>query len=175
MRGQFVHKLLEILPYLPADKWSEAAEKIAASLLAGVAALNHQKGLTCADIQMLLRQTTAIMTDKRLCGLFGPDALAEAAISGKVGHLVVQGQVDRLVVRETDVLLADFKTGTPPTDKTDMPVRYVRQMAVYAEILSQIYPAKKVTCWVIWTQTAEVSIISDALRQSELAGLVAHG
>ena len=28
--GQFVHKLFEILPYLPADKWSEAAGKIAA-------------------------------------------------------------------------------------------------------------------------------------------------
>ena len=174
LRGQFVHKLFEILPYLPADKWSEAAEKIAASLLTGVAALNHQKGLTRADIQMLLRQATAVMADKRLCGLFGPDALAEAAISGKVGHLVVQGQVDRLVVRETDVLLADFKTGTPPTDKTDMPVRYVRQMAVYAELLSQIYPAKKVTCWVIWTQTAEISIISDAQIQVELASLIAR-
>ena len=175
LRGQFVHKLFEILPYLPADKWSETAEKIAASLLAGGAVISRQKGLSAADIQMLLNQVTAIMTDKRLCGLFGPDALAEAAISGKVGHLVVQGQVDRLVVRETDVFLADFKTGTPPADKTDMPVRYVRQMAVYAELLSQIYPAKQITCWVIWTQTAEVSIVSDVRRQSELAGLVAHG
>ena len=174
LRGQFVHKLFEILPYLPADKWPEAAEKIAASLLAGVAALNRQKGLSAADIQMLLRQATAIMTDNRLCGLFGPDALAEAAISGRVGRLVVQGQVDRLVVRDTDVLLADFKTGTPPADKTDMPVRYVRQMAVYAELLRQIYPAKQITCWVVWTQTAEVSIISDAQRQAELASLIAH-
>ena len=122
---------------------------------------------------MLLNQVVAIMTDKRLCGLFGPDALAEAAISGKVGHLVVQGQVDRLVVRDTDVLLADFKTGTPPTDKTDMPVRYVRQMAVYAELLRQIYPAKQITCWVVWTQTAETSIISDAQIQEELASLIA--
>ncbi|MGB1469540.1 MAG: PD-(D/E)XK nuclease family protein, partial [Candidatus Puniceispirillaceae bacterium] len=129
---------------------------------------------TRADIQMLLRQARAVMTDKRLCGLFGPDALAEAAISGKVGHLVVQGQVDRLVVRDTDILLADFKTGTPPVDKTDMPVRYVRQMAVYAELLSQIYPAKKVKCWVIWTQTAEISIISDAQIQEELASLIAQ-
>ncbi len=124
---------------------------------------------------MLLNQVSAIITDKRLCALFGPDALAEAAISGKVGHLVVQGQVDRLVVRDTDIILADFKTGTPPKDKTDIPVRYVRQMAVYAELLSQIYPAKQITCWVVWTQTAEFSIISDALRQSELAGLVAQG
>ena len=86
----------------------------------------------------------------------------------------MQGQVDRLVVREADVLLADFKTGTPPTDKTDMPVRYVRQMAVYVELLSQIYPTKKVTCWVIWTQTAEISIISDAQIQEELASLIAQ-
>ena len=123
---------------------------------------------------MLLRRATAIMTDDRLSGLFGPDALAETALSGRVGRLVVQGQVDRLVVRDTDVLLADFKTGTPPANKMDMPVRYVRQMAVYAELLRQIYPAKQITCWVIWTQTAEISIISDAQIQKELASLIAH-
>ena len=174
LRGQFVHKLLEILPDLPADKWPEAAEKIATSLLAGVAALNRQKGLSAADIQMLLRQATAIITDNRLCDLFGPDALAEAALSGRVGRIVVQGQVDRLVVRNTDVLLVDFKTGTPPANKTEVPARYVRQMAVYAELLRQIYPAKQIACYVIWTQTAEVSIISDSLRQEEIASLVAH-
>ena len=38
------------------------------------------------------------MTDNRLSDLFGPNALVEAAISGGVGRLVVQGQVDRLVV-----------------------------------------------------------------------------
>ena len=86
----------------------------------------------------------------------------------------MQGQVDRLVVRDTDVLLADFKTGTPPASKTDMPVRYVRQMAVYAELLRQIYPAKQIICWVIWTQTAEISIISDAQIREELASLIAY-
>ena len=175
LRGKFVHKLFEILPYLPADKWSEAAKKIAASLMAGVAVLSRQKGLSAADIQMLLNQVTATITDKRLRDLFGPDALAEAAISGRVGQLVVQGQVDRLVVRDTDVLLADFKTGTPPANKTNVPIRYVRQMAVYAELLRQIYPAKQIVCWVVWTQTAEVSIISDALRQAELACIIANG
>jgi hypothetical protein len=47
-------------------------------------------------------------------------------------------------------------------------------MAVYVELLSQIYPTKKVTCWVIWTQTAEISIISDAQIQEELASLIAQ-
>ena len=47
-------------------------------------------------------------------------------------------------------------------------------MAVYAELLHQIYPAKQITCWVIWTQTAEISIISDAQIQKELASLIAH-
>ena len=79
------------------------------------------------------------------------------------------------MVRDTDVLLADFKTGTPPANKTDMPARYVRQMAVYGELLRQIYPAKQIACWVVWTQTAEVSMISDAQRKAELTGLVAHG
>ena len=44
LRGRFVHKLFEILPGLPADKWPKATEKIAASMLAGSAALNRQRG-----------------------------------------------------------------------------------------------------------------------------------
>ena len=72
------------------------------------------------------------------------------------------------MVGEDEVLLADFKTGTPPADEDSIPDRYIRQMAVYADILRQIYPDKAIICWVVWTQTVQISCIAEAERKAAL-------
>ena len=87
--------------------------------------------------------------------------------------IYLQGQVDRLVNRDTDALLADFKTGTPPADKTDIP-RICPSNGCLCRTSKTDLTRKQIVCWVVWTQTAEVSIISDAQRQEELAGLDVH-
>ncbi len=172
LRGQFVHKLFEVLPAMSPDLWPDAAEKIAASLAAGVPVALRQHVRSAVLTSQLVDQAIAVMSDPRLAGLFSPDALAEAALSGTVGDRIVQGQVDRLMVGENEVLLADFKTGTPPPDQQAIPNRYVRQMAVYGDILSQIYPEKTVICWLVWTQTVEISCITTDQRQAALAELL---
>ena len=142
LRGQFVHKLFEVLPEMSPESWSQAAKTIAASMIAGVPSAKrpHTKSAILTD--QLVQQAISVMTDPRLAALFGPDSLAELSLSGMVGDRIVQGQVDRLMVGEDEVLLADFKTGTPPADEDSIPDRYIRQMAVYADILRQIYPDK---------------------------------
>ena len=112
------------------------------------------------------------MTDPRLAALFGPDSLAEVSLSGMVGDRIVQGQVDRLTVSQDEVLLVDFKTGTPPADEDSLPDRYIRQMAVYADILRQIYPDKAITCWLVWTQTAQISALDETQRNAALRELM---
>ena len=139
--------------------------------MAGVAALNRQKGLSAEDIQILC-QASAIMTDNRLCDLFGPDALAEAALSGKAAG-PVQGQVDRPVVKDAKVSRQISNQAhhlqTRKICLRDMSAKWLYMQKFFARfILLQI------TCWVIWTQTAEVSMISDAQLHEVLSGLVAY-
>jgi len=77
-----------------------------------------------------------------------------------------------LMVGDDEVLLADFKTGTPPEDEDSIPERYIRQMAVYADILRQIYPDKTITCWLVWTQTARISALDETQRNAALRELM---
>ena len=133
LRGQFVHKLFEVLPEMSPESWSQAAKTIAASIIASVPSAKrpHTKRAILTD--QLVQQAISVMTDPRLAELFGPDSLAELSLSGMVGDRIVQGQVDRLMVGKDEVLLADFKTGTPPADEDSIPEIYP-PMAVAADI-----------------------------------------
>ena len=172
LRGRFVHKLFEVLPSLPEDMWHQAAAKISFSFCAGLPEHRRQHILSDVLTDALVQQTVNVMTDARLADLFGAHALAEASLSGIVRNRVVQAQVDRLVVRGDEVILADFKTGTPPADKHAVPASYIRQMAVYADLLQQIYPDKTMICWLVWTQSVALFDISEQDRKAALDSLL---
>ena len=172
LRGQFVHKLFEVLPQMQPDSWAEAAQTIAASMMANLPLSKTLLSQATILPDQLIEQAIAVMTDPRLTALFGPDSLAEVSLSGMVGDRIVQGQVDRLTVSQNEVMLVDFKTGTPPADQDSLPDRYIRQMAVYADILRQIYPDKAITCWLVWTQTAQISALDETQRNAALRELM---
>jgi ATP-dependent helicase/nuclease subunit A len=113
------------------------------------------------------------MAMENLHPLFGDNALAETTISGLVGGIAVQGQIDRLVVTEKKVMVADFKTGLPPASPEAIPQSYIRQMALYGHLVGQIYLDKEVECMLIWTQNLSVSIISEVQRTQLIEQLIA--
>ena len=101
-----------------------------------------------------------------LSPVFGPDALAEISVSGVIDGIGIAGQIDRLHVDEARVLVADFKTGPRPAQT---PIDYVRQMALYAALLEQIYPGRQITTWVVWTVACAIEELDEAARASALA------
>ena len=48
--------------------------------------------------------------DAGLAPLFAADAMAELSVTGEVGGIGVAGQIDRMHVGDSRVLIADFKT-----------------------------------------------------------------
>ena len=114
----------------------------------------------------LAAEVEAVMSLAELAPVFGPDALAEISVSGVVDGIGVAGQIDRLHVDEERVLLADFKTGPRPPRT---PVEYVRQMALYAALLEQIYPGRKLVTWLVWTEACAIEEIGAAARAAALA------
>ena len=67
----------------------------------------------------------------------------------------MSGQIDRLAVTDSTVMIVDYKTNrTPPSNEADVPTIYLRQMAAYRALLTQIYPEKSVTCALLWTHGA---------------------
>ena len=154
-RGRLVHRLLQSLPDLAPEARAEASRRWLG---------RPGQGLTPAEVETLLAETLAILEDPALKPLFGPGSRPEVPITGVVGPHVVSGQVDRLVALADKVLVVDYKTNRPaPTDVAKVAPLYLRQMAAYRAVLTQIYPGRTVECLLLWTETPRLMALPDAL------------
>ncbi|MET4732438.1 ATP-dependent helicase/nuclease subunit A [Thalassospira sp. MBR-102] len=142
-RGLLIHKLLELLPDLPEAKRRDAAERFLAQPVHALDA-DQQREITS--------ETIAIFENPEFAPVFDTGSRAEVPLVGIVGGDVVSAQIDRLVVRENDVMIVDFKTNRPPPrDVEGTPRAYRRQMSIYKAALGQMYPDKNIRCFILWT------------------------
>lgn len=143
-RGRLIHTLLQILPDLPEPQRDAAASRYLARPVWDLP----------ADRQEQFRaETMAVVTHPDFADLFGPGSLAEVPLTGVVAaRHVVSGQVDRLLVRPDGVWIVDFKTNRPPPRRVeDVADAYLVQMALYRDVLQQVYPDRPVHCALLWT------------------------
>ena len=106
--------------------------------------------------------------------LFAPGSRAEVPIVGRLilgGEEVrVSGQIDRLAVTQTAVLIGDFKTNRPaPRRIEDVPQSYLRQLALYRAVLTKLYPGKPVRAALIWTEVPDLMELSGEALDAALA------
>ncbi|MBL8542395.1 MAG: double-strand break repair helicase AddA [Hyphomonadaceae bacterium] len=161
-RGRLIHGLLQRLP----DVQPEQRQKAAVAWLA-------RQGVDGAGAEAFAREALGVIADARFGAVFGPASRAEAPIIGEAAGMSVRGIVDRLVVEAERVLVLDFKTDRPsPTDVAKAPQPYVLQLALYRNVLRQIFPGRTVGCALLWTETPHLMELPDfhldeALRQLE--------
>src|ERR1035437_4721572 len=105
LRGALVHRLLQSLPDIPTERRRKAAEDYLARAGDKLAAEERAK---------IAEQVMLVLEDARFYELYGRASRAEVPIVGRLilgGQGVrVSGQIDRLAVTQTPVLIADFKT-----------------------------------------------------------------
>ncbi|WP_417693970.1 double-strand break repair helicase AddA [Roseibium sp.] len=171
-RGRLLHKLLEILPDLPEGDRRAAAERFVGRCL-DPAFKMHEAALL-GDVQ-------AILTSPDLAPVFHSDSRAEVSLVGTVtaadGKTVaVSGQIDRLLVRDDEVLIVDYKTNQVPPETADLvPLEYRAQLAVYRRLLQDIYPDRPVRAALLWTATPSLMMVEEALLDETLNGLKSEG
>ena len=157
-RGRLAHKLFEVLPSVAEADRSHVEKLVLAS---------HQD-VPEEEAAALAAEVRAVMAMPELAPVFSLSAMAEVSVAGAVDGAGVAGQIDRLLVDETNVIVADFKTGARPSVT---PADYHRQMALYAALLEQIYPDREVVTWLVWTEDRSVEEIDRAARDAALAAL----
>jgi ATP-dependent helicase/nuclease subunit A len=168
-RGTLVHRLLQSLPDIAAGRRREAA-------LAYLA--RNADGWSEQERQALAESTLALIADTRFAPVFASGSRAEVSIVGRLERpagrpALVSGQIDRLVVTESEVLIVDFKTNhAPPGRSEEAPRGYVRQLALYRAVLGKLYPQLPVRAALLWTETAELMEISDPALEAELASII---
>ena len=165
-RGLIVHRLLELLPNLDPSQRRDA----------GAGFLANPTHRLDADAQRaLLDETMKILEAPDLAWMFGPDSLAELPLAGELtmpdGTLqAVSGQVDRIAIDATRVAIVDYKTLRPvPPNVDDVPIGYRRQLASYRALARAIWPARRVECWLLWTEGPIAMNLSDTMLDEALA------
>ncbi len=147
-RGRLIHRLLEILPDVSSIDRAQAAQDFLSQ---------PAYDLPPADIKQTVTQILGILNAPEFAALFSKSSRAEVPIVGLVGRVPVSGIVDRLVVLDHEVWIVDYKTNRPPPkDAGHVPRLYLRQMAAYRAILSDIYPDKSIKCLLLWTDIAHL-------------------
>jgi ATP-dependent helicase/nuclease subunit A len=165
-RGTLVHRLLQSLPDIAPPRRREAARAYLA---------RNAIGWSDAERQTLGQSVLALIDDRRFAAVFADGSRAEVSIVGRLelpGRPLVSGQIDRLVVTESEVLIVDFKTNhSPPTDPADAPPTYVRQLALYRAVLGKLYPQRAIRAALVWTETPDFMEISSPALDAALASL----
>ena len=86
--------------------------------------------------------------------------------------LAISGRIDRLVVLPDRVLVADFKTNRPSPDRIeDADPAYLRQMAIYAAVLAEVFPQHAIEAALVWTDGPKLMAIPELLIDQTLAEL----
>lgn len=161
-RGTLMHKLLQVLPDTDQAHWRDSA----AAWLARPA---HE--LTAAEQREIAGEAIAVLTDPRFAPLFGPDSRGEVPVVGLVGDWAISGQIDRLLVTESEVWIVDYKTNRPPPKLAeDVPVIYLQQMAAYRDAMRQLYPGRTVRSLLLWTDGPYTMELPDGLLDRHRPG-----
>lgn len=160
LRGRLVHRLLQSLPELPTAEHAAAAARFLA---------HPGHGLTL-DLQAeLCREVLAVLTHPAFAPVFSAEARVEAPLAGMVGEQIVVGRVDRLIVMTDHVLVLDYKTDRPPpAEAAATDPAYLRQMALYTELLRGIFPQHEIAAALLWTHTPLLMPLPQALLAASL-------
>lgn len=142
-RGNHIHRLLQTLP----DQAEAGREAAATRYLALPAHV-----LDPAQQREVLAETMAVLRHPDFAPIFGPGSRAEVPLTALLSGRVVSGQVDRVLITDSEILVIDYKTNRPPPFKVaDVEPVYLRQLAGYRAVLKEIYPEKTVRCALLWT------------------------
>jgi ATP-dependent helicase/nuclease subunit A len=169
LRGNLVHRLLEILPRVPADDRS----RVAGRLLAGESSADPVLR------ESIIREAVAVLSEPSLAKIFGEGSRAEVAIVGELstekGRYAVSGRIDR-ILRDTEGWhLVDFKTDrNVPAAAENADPAYVLQMALYRRLLMGMEPGAEVSATLVFSggeAGPKVIPIPAAMMEQALADL----
>ena len=111
----------------------------------------------------------------RARSVFRPESKGEVPVSGVLRRpggddIPYSGRLDRLVVTQDAVLIADFKLDAPPFRPA---ADHVQQLALYSEALKGVYPDLPVRAFLVYLDGPPIFPLSDADIQHALAAVVA--
>jgi ATP-dependent helicase/nuclease subunit A len=165
-RGDLIHRLLQLLPDIAPDERPRGAEAL----------LARERDLTERQRAEMAAAALSVLQDPRFSEVFGAGSRVEVGVAGSARALPeglrISGRIDRLVVLPDRVLVIDFKTNRPaPARIEDADPAYLRQMAIYAAVLADIFPGRAIEAALVWTDGPSLMAVPEKLMARSLAEL----
>jgi ATP-dependent helicase/nuclease subunit A len=166
-RGTAVHRLLQVLPDVPAEERDGVAHRYLARIGSGWPDGEREKAAG---------EVAEILGNERFAPIFAVGSRPEVTVMGKVmiggTWRAISGKVDRLAVTDDRVMIVDYKTNRPAPGRVDqVPRAYITQLSLYAELIKPLYPAKKVLAALLFTETPILIELGQGELEAALAGL----
>ncbi|MBB4657564.1 double-strand break repair helicase AddA [Parvularcula dongshanensis] len=161
LRGTALHHLLERLPEVAPERRRAVGRQLLARDAASAAD---------AEREVWLSEALAVLEDPAFAAVFGAGSRAEVPVQGRVGGKLYAGQIDRLLVTETEVLIVDFKSNRPPPERVeDVAPAYLAQLGAYAALIEKVYPGRAVRTALLWTYAPRLMPVPSELLTATLA------
>lgn len=167
VRGKVYHKLLQVLPEIEPAARRDAAQRYFA----------HAAGDWSEQERTDAWERVAdVLEGSAFAPIFAPGSRAEVSVMGTITvrgrDRVVSGQMDRLAVTDSDVLIVDYKTNRVVPDSPELiQSGYVLQLALYAELMKALYPGHNIRAAVLYTEGPRILEVPADLRAAALARL----
>jgi ATP-dependent helicase/nuclease subunit A len=147
-RGIALHKLLQMLPTLPAAERTAAGRRYLERAGAGWPAGEREAALVSVE---------AILASPRFSPLFAEGSRAEVSVMGRLKvrgkERAISGTIDRLAITAGEVQIVDYKSNRPaPQTLEAVPPAYIVQLALYRALLAPLYPGKTVMAALLFTE-----------------------
>ena len=111
-----------------------------------------------------LNQVKEILTDKKLHFIFSDNSNAEVSFQmhlPRLNNLLFSGIIDRIIFTETKVTAIDFKSNfVVPDNENEVPTGILKQMAIYLEALTIVYPNKEIEIAILWIKNLKLMYLN---------------
>jgi ATP-dependent helicase/nuclease subunit A len=166
-RGIALHKLLQMLPSLPAAERNAAGWRYLER--AGAGWPDGERETALASVE-------AILASPRFSPLFAEGSRAEVSVMGKLQvrgkERAVSGTIDRLAVTAGEVQIVDYKSNRPAPQMLEaVPPAYILQLALYRALLQPLYPGRAVTAALLFTEEPRLIEVPAAVMDEALVRL----
>jgi ATP-dependent helicase/nuclease subunit A len=115
----------------------------------------HKK-LQFLDLNSDDEMAVKIKNDSFLSEFWGTNAHSEFPIAGTIDGKFYSFRIDRILVKESDVLFLDYKTDL----NKDRTPEYREKLGKYTQLLKQIFPNKNISAYILWLHNWEIERIN---------------
>lgn len=168
IKGTIIHRLLEWTPEWP----STEQEAMARAYIEG----NYPNFLD-VEISSIVSEVMRIIHHPDFAFLFESTSMKEVPIAGQInlphgGEAMIIGRIDRLIITEEECFILDYKSNRYiPSDDKAISISYLRQMGLYRLLMASLFPEKKTSCFLLWTNGPVLMRVPEELMAEALISL----